>query len=181
MSAPTWTGRVVMIALGAVLVLNGAWILRHCDQLRPLGQGDVAPSVPVPRADGQGELSLAALRGQVVLVDFWATWCKPCEATVPMQKRLLERYGARGFTILSVNEDQGDGAAARALAFAKAKGLDVPIAHDEHGHLQLLYKVEAYPHMVLVDREGRVRVVHTGFTSAASLEASLSEAIERAL
>jgi cytochrome c biogenesis protein CcmG, thiol:disulfide interchange protein DsbE len=174
-------GRGVIAVLAALFVLNAAWAARHCEALRPISMGDLAPSVSLPLVDGSGERSLAQLKGKVVLVDFWATWCGPCELTLPMQKRLYEKYAAQGFDVWSVNEDQGKDADARARAYAQAKGLPFPVVHDHDGLAAELFKVESFPHMVIVDRLGVVRKVNVGVISLSKLEEDLDAAIRAGL
>ncbi len=174
-------GRVIMALFAALLVVNGAWVMRHCEQLRPVGMGDIAPSVPLPLVDGHGQRALADLKGKVVLVDFWATWCKPCEMTIPAQKRLYAKYAARGFEVWSVNEDQGKNAEQRAAAYARARQLPFPVVHDHDGLAAELYKVESFPHMVIVDRLGVVRKVNIGVISLSKLEEDLDAAIAASL
>jgi thiol-disulfide isomerase/thioredoxin len=174
-------GSLVLAILGALFLVNAAWIFQHCDRLRPIGRGDVAPSIPLPRVDGQGDRALADLKGKVVLVDFWATWCKPCEMTVPMQKRLYAKYAAQGFDVWSVNEDIGANAPQLAAAYARAHGLPFPVVHDHDGMAGALFKAEAYPHLVVVDRHGLVKQVNIGIVSLSKLEEDLDAAIHAAL
>ncbi len=176
-----WVGRGVLALFAAMLAVNAAWLLQNCERLRPVGKGDLAPSVALPRVDGLGERSLAELRGKVVLVDFWATWCKPCELTVPVQLRLYEKYQAQGFDIWSVNEDQGQNADARAAAYAAKLKLPFPVVHDHDGLAATLFKVDVFPHMVLVDRLGVVRQVQIGVSSVSGLEEDLEAGIRAAL
>lgn len=155
-----WAGRGA-IALGvAVLCLNAAWIGTHWEQVRPVAPGDVAPLFRLPRADGAGQVALADLRERVVLVDFWATWCKPCVESMPAMERVYKRFHDQGFEVLSVNTEGRD-AAARAVAFARRHQLTFPVVLDD-GVVAEAYKVTTIPHMVLVDRYGVVRDVHRG-------------------
>jgi cytochrome c biogenesis protein CcmG/thiol:disulfide interchange protein DsbE len=174
-------GMAVFALLGVLFLANAAWIMQNCERLRPIGRGDVAPSLPLPRVDGQGTLALADLRGKVVLVDFWATWCKPCEMTVPIQKRLVAKYAAQGFAVWSVNEDVGANAPAVAAAYARSHQLPFPVVHDHEGLAGALFKAEAYPHLVVVDRRGVVRQVNIGIVSLSKLEEDLDSAIQSAL
>jgi thiol-disulfide isomerase/thioredoxin len=174
-------GRAVMLLFVAIFGLNAAWAMRHCEQLRPVGMGDIAPPLTLPRVDGKGERSLADLRGKVVLVDFWATWCKPCEMTIPMQKKLYARYAAQGFEIFSINTDQGKDAAERAASYAQGMGIPWPILRDPDGAAGDAYKVESIPHMVIVDKLGVVRKVNIGLISISKLEDDLDAAIRAAL
>jgi thiol-disulfide isomerase/thioredoxin len=176
-------GRAVMAVFLALFVLNAAWTMKHCEQLRPVGMGDVAPgsNLALPLVGGGGVRSLADLRGKVVLVDFWATWCKPCEMTIPVQKRLYAKYAAQGFDVLSINTDQGADAAERAAAYVKGMGMPWPVVRDESGEAGELYRVDSIPHMVIVDRQGMVRKVNIGLISISKLEEDLDEAIRTAL
>ena len=174
-------GRALLALLAAIFVANLAWVAKHCEELRPISRGDFAPSVALPRVDGPGTISLADLRGKVVLVDFWATWCGPCESTLPMQKRLYEKYAAQGFTMWSINEDQGKDARARAARYARDKALPFPVVHDDAGAAAELYKVEVYPTMLLIDRTGTIRQVHLGVPSVSLLEDQLDDGIRSLL
>jgi thiol-disulfide isomerase/thioredoxin len=174
-------GRAVMTLFVALFVLNSAWAMRHCEQLRPIGMGDVAPTLALPLVGGGGVRALADLQGKVVLVDFWATWCKPCEMTIPIQKRLYARYAGRGFDVLSINTDQGADASEKVAAYVKAMGIPWPVVRDEAGEAGDLYKVDSIPHMVIVDRKGKVRKVNIGIISLSRLEQDLDEAVRTAL
>lgn len=170
-------GRGVGVLFAALLVINLAWIARHCEALRPIGRGDPAPDVVLPRVDGAGTRSLAELRGKVVLVDFWATWCGPCEKTMPALERLHEKHHAAGFEVLSINEDAGENGPAVAARYAVEKQLPWPVVHDRGGVAASLYKVEVYPTMLLVDKRGLVRKVEVGVVSVDRLERQLDDSI----
>jgi peroxiredoxin len=174
-------GRGVLVLFAALFLVNASWVARHCEDLRPIGKGDLAPSLSLPLVEGKGERGLADLKGKVVLVDFWATWCKPCEMTVPMQKRLYAKYAAQGFDVWSVNEDQGKDADARAAAYARTQGLPFPVVHDHDGIAAELFRVESFPHMLVVDRRGMVRKVAIGVISLSKLEEDLDQAIRASL
>jgi thiol-disulfide isomerase/thioredoxin len=176
-----WAGRALLGLLAALFAVNAVWIARHGDELRPLGQGDLAPSVPLPLIDGGGMRALADLKGKVVLVDFWATWCGPCEKTIPMQKRLYQKYAEQGFDVWSVNEDQGAGVNERVSAYARRFALPFPVVHDTGGAAAELYGVDVFPTMLLVGRDGRVKRVEIGVLSVSRLEDQLDEAIRAAL
>jgi thiol-disulfide isomerase/thioredoxin len=167
----------VLALLAALLAWNLVFLARDCEALRPHGTGDVAPDVTLPRVDGSGEGSLAALRGQVVLLDFWATWCGPCRQSMPAIERLYEAHKAEGFTVMSVNIE-GPRAATRARAFAARfqPPLTFPMFVDD-GAAQRLYRVSAIPHMVLIDREGKIRGVHMGTFDERELDEKLQEAL----
>jgi peroxiredoxin len=119
-----------------------------------------APGFSLESRDGK-MVSLADLKGQVVMVNFWATWCVPCRQEMPHLQALYERYNSLGFTLLGVNvEDNPEGA---------KKWLDengpvtFPVLLDPKNQVSKLYKVVAMPSTVLVARDGTMRFIHHGY------------------
>ena len=124
----------------------------------------VSPSAPAPdftlrRLDGPN-LRLQEQRGQVVLVNFWATWCGPCRQEMPHLNRLYEKYRPSGFVLLGVNIDDDAKAAAD---LAARLGLKFPVLLDTDKHVSRLYDMSAMPATVLIDRDGRARFLHRGY------------------
>ena len=111
-----------------------------------------APDFTVPR-DPAGRLSLADFRERVVLVNFWATWCPPCQQEMASMERLYQRYRDRGFTILAVSIDRNVPAVA---PFVKGFGLTFPIGLDPESAVAGTYRVYALPTTIVVDRAGRM-------------------------
>jgi thiol-disulfide isomerase/thioredoxin len=175
-----WTGRGVLGLFAALFALNAAWVFGHCEELRPIGRGDPAPEVTLARIDGQGPRSLASLRGKVVLIDFWATWCGPCEKSMPVLKKMYAKHAEEGFDVLSINEDAGSDAIEAAKRYVASHGLPWPVVHDD-GSAAEAYKVDVYPTMLLVDKKGVVRQVEIGLTTAGGLEDDLDSGITRLL
>lgn len=114
---------------------------------------------PVSGLDGK-PLNLAALKGQVVLLDLWATWCDPCRASLPGYQALYEKLGPKGFSVvaLSVDEQAGD-----ARAFVERAGLKFPIGWDPKGAWPARLNLETMPTAWLLARDGSVAFVHPGF------------------
>jgi thiol-disulfide isomerase/thioredoxin len=105
-------------------------------------------------------MSLDELEGQVVMINFWATWCVPCREEMPHLEALYQRYSSLGFTLLGVNvEDDKQGAE----KFLKSTPVSFPILYDPESKVSGLYKVQAMPTTVLVARDGTMRFIHHGY------------------
>jgi peroxiredoxin len=121
--------------------------------------GQAAPDFVLKSASGTN-LRLSEYRGNVVMINFWATWCGPCRQEMPLLNDLYSRYGRVGFSLLGVNIDDDS---RRAVDMAEELGVSFPVLFDERKEVSKLYQVEAMPVTVLVDREGKVRHVHLGY------------------
>jgi peroxiredoxin len=124
----------------------------------------VAPAMIAPdftlRTMGGPNLRLQEQRGQVVLVNFWATWCGPCRQEIPHLNRLHEKYRASGFQVLGVNIDDD---ARAATELATRLGVKFPVLLDTDKKASRLYDMSAMPATVVIDRDGRVRYIHRGY------------------
>ncbi len=127
----------------------------------PVQAGERAPELRLPTADGT-LLSLADRKGQVVLVDFWASWCAPCKASFPALDALYEDLHSRGFEVIAVNLDERREAANKFLSDLPHA---MPIVFDPKGVSPAAFGVSGMPTSFLIDRDGRVRFVHVGYTS----------------
>ncbi len=105
-------------------------------------------------------LRLGEQRGQVVMINFWASWCGPCKQEMPHLNHLHDKYRDTGFTLLGVNVDDDPKNAARA---AQALGVRFPVLLDAGKGVSRLYDLDAMPTTVVIDRDGRVRHVHRGY------------------
>jgi len=173
-----WAGRGLFAVALAIFALNLAWVARNYDQLRPIAPGDPAPLFELPRLAHDGKLvaaplSLQSLRGSVVLVEFWASWCKPCRKSMPALERLYRRYRDDGFEVIAIKTDGPGMGKARSVAAATT----FPMALDDEEEVAELYKVGTIPHLVLIDRAGVVRYVHRGGAD----EQLLASQVERLL
>jgi thiol-disulfide isomerase/thioredoxin len=131
-----------------------------------------APEFRTVLADGR-EWSLEALKGKVVLLDFWATWCAPCRAAVPELKALLRKYGEKNFVVLSVSVDE-DEAAWR--GFVEKNAMTWPQCRDQD--LTRLFGVNAFPTYMVLDGEGAVRLAIDGTDDQRSLASRLKETLD---
>ena len=118
-----------------------------------------APDFALKSSTGEN-LRLSEYRGDVVLINFWATWCGPCRQEMPLLDQLYTRYERVGFSLLGVNIDDDS---SRALDMMKELGVSFPVLFDARKEVSQLYNVDAMPVTVLVDREGNVRYVHKGY------------------
>jgi thiol-disulfide isomerase/thioredoxin len=121
------------------------------------------------------ELRMGDLRGKVVVLDFWATWCGPCRAEAPIVQRLSERWKDQGVVVVGVNQDTLDQGDPR--AFAQAHGLTYPIVRDADLEVARSYGVSGLPTLVVVSPAGRVSAVRTGVTDEAELERLVRRAL----
>ncbi len=119
----------------------------------------VAPDFALQSRDG-GTVSLAQLRGQVVMINFWATWCGPCREEMPHLEALHQRYAALGFTLLGVNVEENS---EDAKEWLEETPVSFSILFDPENYVSELYDVVAMPSTVLVDRQGNLRFSHHGY------------------
>ncbi len=121
--------------------------------------GQAAPDFALKSASGEN-LRLSEYRGDVVMVNFWATWCGPCRQEMPLLDELYSRYGRVGFSLLGVNIDDNS---SKAMNMVSELGVSFPVLFDSNKTVSKLYEVEAMPVTVLIDREGTIRYVHNGY------------------
>ena len=122
--------------------------------------GDPAPPVALPGLAGAPGVSLASLRGKVVYLDFWASWCGPCRLSFPQLEQLRAELGPRGFEVLAVNLDESEADAHR---FLEEVPVSYPIVRDAQGSTPALYGILGMPTAYLIDRAGIVHLVHQGY------------------
>ena len=122
-------------------------------------EGQMAPDFVLKSSSGEN-LRLSEYRGDVVMINFWATWCGPCRQEMPLLDELYARYQRVGFNLLGVNIDDDS---QRAMRMVDELGIRFPVLFDERKEVSELYNVEAMPATILVDREGNVRYVHHGY------------------
>jgi len=118
-----------------------------------------APDFTLPSMAGPN-MRLQEQRGQVVMLNFWATWCGPCKREMPQLNRLYGKYHAAGFVILGVNVDEDPNNAA---GVASKLGVQFPVLFDSAQKVSRLYDLKTMPSTVIIDRDGRVRFVHQGY------------------
>jgi cytochrome c biogenesis protein CcmG/thiol:disulfide interchange protein DsbE len=121
--------------------------------------GKPAPSFTLKTVDGRASLSLADLRGQVVIIDFWATWCAPCRHSLPQLSTF--EAGQHGVKVVAINiDDERE----NAIDFLKQNRVKMTSLYDESKHVVGSYDVPAMPSALVIDKDGVVRFVHGGYT-----------------
>jgi thiol-disulfide isomerase/thioredoxin len=147
----------------AILLLLLPLALAACDTRALAGGGAVgttAPDYGAVTLDGDS-VSLAALRGRLVLLNIWATWCPPCREEIPALQRLHERHAAAGLEVVGVSIDsRGEGENIR--TFLEGYGVTYPIWHDPVDRVTTSFRAQGVPTTVLIDREGTVIWRHVG-------------------
>jgi len=151
MSARTLKGIAKGLALAAAFVLPAF----------AASSSGPAPGFQLSARGGK-TIDLSQYKGQVVMINFWASWCKPCRDEMPLLEDIYKKYKPMGFTMLGVNVEP-DKKDADAWLGKLSKPVTFPIAYDVDSKVSKLYKVETMPSTVIVDRKGNVRVLHRGY------------------
>lgn len=141
-----------------------------------------APPISLPELKSDQILSLESLRGRVVLLDFWASWCGPCRESLPLYQQLRDEFPRADFEVLAVNldEEKDD-----ALAFLKRFSLQFPLVRDAKGDVATAYALKGMPSSYLIDRSGVLRSRHVGFQTKdiaplrSSIQALIAEKPEK--
>jgi peroxiredoxin len=139
-------------ALAAIVIVSSAFA----------ASGDAAgpaPSFTLTNLTGQPG-GLGEYKGQVVMVNFWATWCGPCQQEMPLLDQMYKKYKPAGFTLIGVNVDKESPAVKELLA---RKPVSFPVLLDPANQVSKAYHVDEMPSSVIIDRKGQIRYVHRGY------------------
>jgi peroxiredoxin len=144
-----------------------------------LAVGDAAPAYAATALDGR-PVTLAALRGEVVLLNVWATWCQPCREEIPALDSLHREFGARGLRVIGVSIDVS-GDASEIAGFARELGASYALWLDPDDRVSTAFRAVGVPSTVLIDRDGVLRWRHMGPVRAAdpALRALLDSTLAR--
>lgn len=157
--APAMIGAIALLALAARSDARAAG---------PLRAGQVAPAFALPKTSG-GNLSLASLRGKAVYLNFFASWCAPCNEEAPTIRELYQKYHARGLETVGIDEQEN---AAKAVGFMKRYKLPYQVVVDG-GDMGKNYGIIALPVHVFIDRKGKVKLYRTGEMLKPEIEAAI--------
>lgn len=140
---------------------GGILLLSHCSREQTQPSLGLAPDFTLKTLDGK-EITLSQLKGKVVLLDFWATWCGPCKESVPHLIQLYKDYRESGFELVGMNVDKGDGEVVRRFIMSMDIPYPVVIAPED---VIRTYRVTGIPATFLIDKEGKIRERMAGFNS----------------
>ncbi|WP_444998101.1 TlpA family protein disulfide reductase [Aliikangiella sp. IMCC44359] len=118
-----------------------------------------APDFTLKSRSGEN-VRLSDFRGQVVLLNFWASWCGPCRQEMPILDEIHKKYEALGFSVLGINVDAKS---EKAINYLKDTPVSFPVLYDAKSKVSELYSVSAMPSTALIDRDGNVRYIHPGY------------------
>ncbi|MFQ3251440.1 TlpA disulfide reductase family protein [Glaciecola sp.] len=145
------------------LLLAGATLLAlsvaSVSAMAKPASGELSPDFTLKSRDG-GNIKLSEQRGNIVMVNFWASWCGPCREELPAFEELYQEYQDMGVEILAVNVDDE---AEKANVLLQDIEVSFPVLYDTSGEVSELYDVSAMPTTVLIDRDGNVRLLHPGY------------------
>jgi cytochrome c biogenesis protein CcmG/thiol:disulfide interchange protein DsbE len=151
-------GQVLAVSLVAALLGLLAWRLTHeaGGEVRAAldrGERPPAPAFTLPRLDAEGDLSLASLRGKPVVVNFWASWCGPCEEEAPVLEAAWREHRDQGLVVVGIDYDDFRTDARR---FAEKNGMTYPLVYDRGGDVAKEYGLTGVPETFFIDRQGRL-------------------------
>ncbi|TAM91658.1 TlpA family protein disulfide reductase [bacterium] len=135
-----------------------------------------APVFTLPLAGGHGTISLAALRGHPVYLNYFASWCPPCNAEAPSLAKLAAAFKPKGLVVIGIDELEG---AKQALSFSRKYRLPYGVALDGDGTIGAAYGVSALPVHVFIDRDGRVVFYQPGEMDAAQIERHIEAIVKK--
>ena len=162
------------IIYGVVLLLSLGWIWYSIipngienRQIEAVQTGFVAPDFTLKTPAG-AEFTLASLRGRVVLVNFWASWCPPCKAEMPALQKVYQAYKDEGFVILAVDSTSQD-SIENVQKFVNENNINFPILLDQSGEVSNLYRIQSLPTSFFIGTDGVIREIVIGGPMAEAL------------
>jgi peroxiredoxin len=143
------------MAVGVIAISVAAACSPDTDRFRPLQAGDMVPAFSAPAAASGDTVHMSDLRGQLVLLNVWATWCPPCRDEMPGLQALHERYAGRGLRVVGVSVDS-PGAEGAIAGFVAEQGLTFDILHDAGDIVSRQFRTMGVPETFLIGTDGRI-------------------------
>nr|PZN41797.1 MAG: hypothetical protein DIU70_06090 [Bacillota bacterium] len=169
---PAWKRRTMAWITAVTTALVLALLLRPADAKgRQPQPGEPAPDFALETLDGQ-VVRLSDLRGQVVLLNFWATWCPPCREEMPALQAVERLYREKGFRVLAINLDESP---ATIRSFLEQNGLELTVLLDKDMKVTSRYGILPLPTSFFIDREGRVAYVHERYMDLAFVKGQVEQ------
>jgi thiol-disulfide isomerase/thioredoxin len=173
-------GMMALACLAALVVLAVTTIPALATRIATRKMSTPAPTFSITRLDGTAIRS-SDFRGRVVILDFWATWCLPCRREMPELEKVYRRYQGNPIVAFWAVDVQKNGETPeKARDFMKKAGYTLPVACGSEKSLEDL-NVGGFPSLIIIDKSGRVRLVHTGYDGSEQLQAEISGEIETLL
>ena len=167
--------KLAVLALVAIAGMQAYTLLRNRAPQRTAGK--VAPGFALPATDGR-TVSLTSLKGKVVAVNFWATWCGPCRQEIPELSKVYAENRGKCFELLGIAEESGPREVV--VEAAEKLGANYPILLDDQGDVANAFRIAGYPSTFLLDAEGQVRKVFAGGIEAGELREALAPLLKEA-
>jgi thiol-disulfide isomerase/thioredoxin len=177
----TATTRQGTMIIGTVLALGAVLGFTILPMFKPahsklIGLPAAGFTLPVMTGGEPGSrVRLSDLRGKVVVIDFWASWCAPCRAEIPVVDRVARRHDGKGVVVLGIDTSDDDWG--RAVAFSQSQGIGYTTLYDGGDHVASAFRVRELPTLVVIDRGGVVTAVRPRMVHEEELEALVSEAL----
>ncbi len=177
MLSPGMKNWIKLSLLAVAAIVATELYLRHASVRPRVPAGVAAPAFTLPDTDGR-DVSLSALKGRVVALNFWATWCGPCQEEIPELAKVYSVNKGRCFEMLGVAEESG--ARDQVVAAARKLGINYPVLLDDEGKAGDAFRIPGYPRTFLIDVDGRIRRVFEGAVDREDLERALAPLLAEA-
>lgn len=169
-----WVRRIVFLILIGMVGFTIYQMTVGSEPKQP-NVGDIAPDFELQTLDGK-KMRLSDLKGKVVMLNFWATWCPPCKQEMPVMQEAYQKYKDQGFEIAAVNIGETDVAV---QSFAKTQGLTFPIWLDYNKDITRQYKIGPIPSSFFIDANGIVAKKNEGPVNLAQLSGYIQELLPK--
>ncbi len=161
-----WLIVAAIVAVLGVGLIGGSYAMK--DELHPVDAGGVAPDFHAKELGSPTMRTMADYKGQVIILNVWATWCLPCREELPSLEKLYQQYGPKGLKLIAVSVDHGVSEDS-IRAFANHYGITFDVLHDQTGGVEAAYQTTGYPETFVIGREGTIRKKWIGAADWSSL------------